>query len=500
MITAQGTDDATSAYDGRLFPLTNALQHFGVETNGIAPISKEEQVDTRIYQLFTMWLSTNTSITNFVFGASGPVVFKLSFRNTMIIVLIVTLLVCIIPAYLQCDFWSQTRDENDGASVSSPSLKIHPSQQPHRRFSWGAYGVAIPSLLNVGTTALYLFLTTVVGGQMLARVFNNLSPDVGIIIVSVISLVVSFCGSRVLHWFEAFAWIPTAIGICAMLGVGGPYLTSADPYPAPSLASILSFSATVAAGQITWCTFTADYGVYHDANASSARIFTYTYLGIFLPSVILPIIGAAFAAAAPNVPSWAAGFDNGNDIGGLVSAVLAPAGGFGRFLIVLMALGTSAPNATNMYTFGLSLMNVSTTCVKVPRYVFAMIATGICIPLAIVGRTRFYGVLIACLDFVGYWTALFAGIILTEHVLFRRCSWDNYNVEDWDQPENLPPGYAAVGCFLASFALIIPCMAQNFYVGPIGKAIGDVGILVGIISSCFLYWGFRTLEIRMSGR
>ena len=64
------------------------------------------------------------------------------------------------------------------------------------------------------------------------------------------------------------------------------------------------------------------------------------------------MIGAAFAAAAPGVPSWAAGFKGGNDMGGLIAAVLAPAGGFGKFLLVLIAASTSSACAPTIYSFG----------------------------------------------------------------------------------------------------------------------------------------------------
>ena len=64
------------------------------------------------------------------------------------------------------------------------------------------------------------------------------------------------------------------------------------------------------------------------------------------------MIGAAFAAAAPGVPSWSTGYQNGNDMGGLIAAVLAPAGGFGKFLLVFIALSTSSACAPSMYSFG----------------------------------------------------------------------------------------------------------------------------------------------------
>jgi hypothetical protein len=64
------------------------------------------------------------------------------------------------------------------------------------------------------------------------------------------------------------------------------------------------------------------------------------------------MIGAAFAAAAPGVPSWSTGFKDGNDMGGLIAAVLAPAGGFGKFLLVLIAMSTSSACAPSIYSFG----------------------------------------------------------------------------------------------------------------------------------------------------
>ena len=66
------------------------------------------------------------------------------------------------------------------------------------------------------------------------------------------------------------------------------------------------------------------------------------------------MIGAGFAAAAPGIPLWSAGFQDGNNVGGLLAPVLAPAGGFGKSLLVLIALSTSSVCAPKIYTFGKS--------------------------------------------------------------------------------------------------------------------------------------------------
>jgi purine-cytosine permease-like protein len=64
------------------------------------------------------------------------------------------------------------------------------------------------------------------------------------------------------------------------------------------------------------------------------------------------VLGAAFAAVAPTVPSWKSGFSNGNNVGGLVAAILSPTGVFGKFLVVLLALSMASACVPSMYTFG----------------------------------------------------------------------------------------------------------------------------------------------------
>ncbi|KAJ7434433.1 cytosine-purine permease [Mycena galericulata] len=487
------------------------LRRCGVETHGIAPIAKEHRVDRRNYQLFMLWFAANLNASNLVVGAGGPVAFDLSFRNTTYNLLITDVLSLIIPAYF---------------AIFGPKLGTRAMVQG--RYSWGVYGIVIPSILNVLTMMGYLFLGLIIGGQMLAQTSDHLTPNLGIIINGLLSLVLSFCGYKILHWFAYTAWIPTLLGFAVMLGVGGKHLPYADTkvYPPPTAAKTLSFAATVAASNLSWCTMTPDYGVYHDAHGSrcvltylliaalllciperrsfiprvalSAMIFTYTYLGMFLQSIVTHVLGAAFAAAAPGVPSWDAGYDGGNDLGGLVSAVLQPCGGFGKCLLVLMVISTVAVNAPTMYSFGVSLMNISTVFARIPRYVFAIVATAICIPLAVVGQTRFYASLVAFLDIIGYWCASYAGIVFIEHVVFRRRSFARYELGDWDNAKKLPPGLAALLSFCGSFALVIPCMQQTWYTGPIAKAgTRDIGLLVGFFGTCGVYGVLRAVEIRL---
>lgn len=99
---------------------------------------------------------------------------------------------------------------------------------------------------------------------------------------------------------------------------------------------------------------------------------------------------------------------------------------------------------------------------------------------------------------IGYWSVAFAGIILTEHVVFRRGDFSRYNVDEWNKPRRLPVGLAALLAFGCAFGIIVPCMSQVWYVGPIAKAgSGDIGIIVGFIMATLVYLVLRPLERKL---
>ncbi|KAF5320657.1 hypothetical protein D9758_018219 [Tetrapyrgos nigripes] len=243
----------------------------------------------------------------------------------------------------------------------------------------------------------------------------------------------------------------------------------------------------------------ADYGIYHDSKAPTWKIFLYAYCGIFISAFGGHILGAAFAAAAPAVPAWEAGLGGGDDFGRFLVAILEPIGGFGKFLVVVGALTVTAPCALTMYSFGVSLMNVSPIFAKVPRYVYMIIATAIVIPLAVVGATRFFTALISALNLIGYWAASYGAIVLCEHFVFRQNTWSRYSLDDWGNAKRLPLGLAAVFSLVFSFGVIVPSMDQAWYSGPIAKAgTGDIGVITGFFSAGILYLVFRSVERAMT--
>ncbi|KAI0044301.1 hypothetical protein FA95DRAFT_1497272 [Auriscalpium vulgare] len=459
------------------------LRRWGVETHGIAPIPLEDRTDKRLYQMFFAWLSVNLNVLPMSTGSAGPAFFSLGLKDSLIIILFVDLVTCAVPAFF---------------GVFGPKLGTRAMVQA--RFSWGLYGAMIPSLLNVFSLMGFLILNTIVGGQTLASVSTHLNDTVGIVIIAVISLVVSFMGYRILHLYESFAWFPNFVAFITMLGAGAKHVVNL-PTPPPTPSAVLSFASIVFSSVLSWCTMTPDYGVYH-APAPSWRIFIYVYLGFFIATLPGHMLGAVFAAGAPAVPAWQAGLgDNGSNIGGLIGSVLGMAGGFGKFMTVVIALTIPSAVAPTMYSFGTSFMAVTPFLAKIPRYVYAVISTAILIPIAIVGAVKFYNTLIDILSIIGYWSSSFAAIVLVEHAVIRRGRWATYATADWATARRLPLGLAAVLAFCGSIALIVPSMDQVWYAGPIAKSgTGDIAMFTGFASAALLYVPLRLLERWWEGR
>lgn len=86
------------------------------------------------------------------------------------------------------------------AYFSTFGPKLGMRQMVQSRYSWGYFPACIACLLNALGMIGYLILNTILGGQTLSAVpkNDNLSNTVGIVIIAIVSLMVSFCGIKIL--------------------------------------------------------------------------------------------------------------------------------------------------------------------------------------------------------------------------------------------------------------------------------------------------------------
>ncbi|KAH8097070.1 NCS cytosine-purine permease [Cristinia sonorae] len=458
---------------------TRRLLKWGIEERGITPTAEHERIDTQFHKIFFIFLSANFNILSFSAGTLGPVVFGLGLRDSCLSILFFNLLCSIPPAYL---------------TTWGPKLGLR--QMCQARYSFGYYGVIPICIFDLASFCGFCILNFILGGQTLSSVSGGtLSWNVGIVVIGIISLLISFCGYRVLTWYERLAWIPVLVVYIVALGVSGKHLSNPPPMEPASAAATLSFASTLAGFVITYSPLSSDYTMYFHPKVSSWKLFWYAYLGFNIPIILVQCLGAAAAVSVSAVPEWNAGYESGS-VGGLIEAMLHPVGGFGKFLTVCLALSVVANVAPTFYSFGLTFQVFLPFTAKVPRYAFSLLAFAIILPLSIVGSHKFYDTLTNFLGLIGYWCCPFLGVILVEHFYFRKGNFSTYDLSCWNEPSKLPTGVAAVGACLLSVALIIPSMEQVWYVGPIAKHTGDIGFEMAFAVSALSYFPLRTVELR----
>jgi purine-cytosine permease-like protein len=143
-------------------------------------------------------------------------------------------------------------------------------QMIQARYSFGRYLVSVPVILNLATLTGFCVVICVIGGQCLSAVTGgSLSPAVGIVIVGILALIISFCGYRVLHIYERFAWIPALVAIIITTGCGGSQLKNQAPTDPATAASVLSFGMIVASYMIPYACLSSDFTTYLNPKFSS---------------------------------------------------------------------------------------------------------------------------------------------------------------------------------------------------------------------------------------
>lgn len=183
-------------------------------------------------------------------------------------------------------------------------------------------------------------INTIVGASALLAVSdkNQLPEPAGIVIIALITLVIALFGYKYVHAIERYASIPVFIIFLIMLGEGGRHMQGGFGNLGEGQPSaILSFGGTIAGFALGWTSLAADYTVNLPAETANWKVFVCTYIGLNFPLIFVESLGALMMSTFEAKPSWGERYDTGG-LGGLLAAGLSPLGGFGKFLLVLLAL------------------------------------------------------------------------------------------------------------------------------------------------------------------
>ncbi|KAK4193739.1 hypothetical protein QBC35DRAFT_510971 [Podospora australis] len=457
----------------------------GVEENGINPVPLEERTSTQYGNLFTVFFTCLLCLLPIPTGMLATLGMGLSLRDASLVIIFFAMLTCIPPAFM-------------GIGGMETGLR----QLVQARYSFGGHLVLLPLLLNAATATGFSLVSTIVGGQTISSLNpGSVSVNIGIVIVCLVSFLVSLLGFKAVHFWERWAWIPSLIGIVIAVGCGGKYLHLQQQKTEPAtVQQIMTYGCLIAGYFITFGGTVSDYSIYHcPRGVSKIKIFLYMYLGFLLPSIPLLTLGAAIGGAVPNVPSWSSAYEV-TGIGGVMHEMLAPAGRFGDFVVVVLALSVIGNVACSMYSVSINLQQLLPFFAKIHRLFWVVVTMGIMIPFAIKAAEQWEESMVNFLVVIGYWAGCFDAVLICELVVFRRLDYASYDHAVWNVTKRLPPGLAAMGASLVSVPLVVVGMAAPWYTGPVAKITGDIGFESAILVTGLAYIPLRWLEMKWFGR
>ncbi|GAA5906634.1 hypothetical protein JCM5296_000716 [Sporobolomyces johnsonii] len=473
---------------GPFAKVTKYLDNLGVETRSLERVPEDQReqlsIPRIIWRQMFFWLSVNMSFSALGTGFLGSLYYTLDFPTSMAVIWLGTALGCTVSATMA------TLGPKTGLRTMALS-----------RFAGGWPGTAIFSLLNALTQLCYAVTTALAGAQALVAINHNLSLVVGIVILTVVVFVLSIYGYRFLHYWERYAWIGCLIIYIIILGLGkrgdyDPHSGTADMDSGRALiGDVLSFFGIMFSVGSGWTSIAADYNMTLPVDTPTSVVWLSTYFGMWLPIAFTCSTSASFLALTK--ASYVEAFEEGS-LGGIVGQILSPAGGFGKFLLVLLAFSTVSANIPNTYSGALCLQSIHPILMKVPRIFFVIIFTAVYIIVAIVGKDHFSEILSNFSAILAYYTAFLSSIIFIEYFWFRRPGGRLGPVkpDDFTDYSKLAPGYACVASIVCTIPVVVISMASTWYVGPFALAVAPMSYVVSAIT----YPIFRELEIRYFGR
>lgn len=259
------------------------------------------------------------------------------------------------------------------------------------RFAFGWYPNKVIALLNAIQNLGWSAVGCITGGLALTAVSNGaVSMTVGVMVIAVCGAAISLAGLRAILVYEKYAWIIYFIIFLIIFGQTGSSSSTAAPLETGGLqgatlaGTVLSLFAVVYGSSASWSTMASDYYTHYPVKISRIKVFTFTALGISVPTSIGMCAGAVVASALPSQPVWNDAYENGG-IGYLIREMLHPTA-FADVILVLLVLSGVNNVIISMYSSSLSLQQFSRPFALIPRLLWTVLCFGIVIALALAGR------------------------------------------------------------------------------------------------------------------
>ena len=336
------------------------------------------------------------------------------------------------------------------------------------RFSFGRFGTRLPATVNwvtaVGWDAVNNVPSVLALVALAAYVHLTLPFWIGLSVLVAIQLTASIYGHHVVQVLAKYVcylliFVFAITGVVAILKGGSLAAARAPITPAMFVLAV----SMVAGFDIGFAPYSSDYTRYLPRDTKPATIFALSFGGLVLSSFLLELCGLLTASRLHDLSP-----------AGVIDGIAAMTGPFGPVALVAIAVSAVAINSINDNTAAYSLIS---TGVRIPRHVSAVVTSLCGFALAVAGAGKFAELFSNYLVLLLYWIAPWAGIVLTDWLLFR----GRRPARPW-------------GAGAAIFAVVTPLTialfsATEIYTGPVAKLLGgtDIGFFVGFFAASGAY-------------
>jgi NCS1 nucleoside transporter family len=444
------------------------------DSHSIEPIPDADRDSTGLQQMW-IWAGANIAPVNWALGALG-IILKLGLWETIAVIVIGNIFGCAIFA-----------------AFTVMGHKTGVCQMVLSRSAFGRRGAYLPSVLMFLMTLCWIGVNTYfpvkIGIAILGQFGipdNYLVTFIVITLIMVLQVGIGIYGFYAIRTFEKYT-VPPTVAIMVLMSVlawSRPEivnwnLTSSLP-PGAHLAMLSLLMTAIGVGWgISWVTWASDYSRFVPRNVPSRQVFWYSYVGMFVPSVWLAILGATIASVTLDT-----------DPAKMVSAVF---GGGASLLVLLMVLhGPIATNILNVYSAALAALSAG---IKLSRTALALVVgiAGYLVTVYFIFAPSFAKAFDNWMISLLLWMSPWAGVVLADFFIKRKGQIDV--AELYASPETSAYGdinWSGIIAFLAGLVAgwsvedgLVPALQGPISTGLLGGA--DLSWLFGIVVAGGLY-------------
>jgi NCS1 nucleoside transporter family len=445
-----------------------------LDAHSIEPIPEQDKDSTGLQQMW-IWAGANIAPINWILGALG-IVLGLGLVETVLIVVLGNLIGCAIFA-----------------AMTVMGHKTGVNQMVLSRSAFGRRGGYLSSwmqfLMTMGWIGVNTYFPVLLAVAILGHFGVKDTFAVKFIVVTIIMVIqvgIGVYGFYLIRTFEKYT-VPVTLAIMALMSVlawSRPgvvnWSLSTKLTGGAHFSAITGLVTAIGVGWgISWVTWASDYSRFVPKRVSSRSVFWYSYIGMFIPTVWLAVLGATIASVSQST-----------DPSKLVTSVF---GGVVAVLVMLMVLhGPIATNILNVYSSALAAVSAG---IRASRFALGLLAgvVGYAVTLYFLRAPSFAQSFDNWMVGLVLWMSPWAGVVLADFYLLRKQRIDvDQLYADPDRSAYGDVNWVGIGAFIIGlvagwmleFGLVTPLqgfVSKNLLSG------ADLSWLVGMVVAGGVY-------------